>query len=266
MRGTDFMTTSKLIRGLACAGVLTAFAPAASAQSPNFPSLNDRGICPGIQVFGENIPIRLVKVIAPAPRTHFVEDKLSKPKSDCPSGTASCQRKGFVVAGDDLLAGWKNGAYSCVVYIAPNAKRVKGQFAETTGYLPTAALKEMPAPPAKPADWLGTWGRSSEADITISAAAGGKVKIAGQANYGSLDPGRVARGAVNVGELEGEATPQGNLMAFGEDYTDPGKPLGEDRSECRARFQLVGRFLVVEDNVGCGGANVSFTGVYIRLK
>ncbi|HRE22601.1 MAG TPA: hypothetical protein PKW21_16460 [Rhabdaerophilum sp.] len=60
---------------------------------------------------------------------------------------------------------------------------------------------------------------------------------------------------------------QGNLLAIGDDYTDPTKPWDEtDRSECRARLQLVGRYLVVEDNVGCGGANVSFTGVYIRLK
>lgn len=229
-------------------------------------TLNDRGICPGVLVFGEDIPIRLVKVISPAPRTHFIDDKLTNEKAGCPSVAPVCRRKGFVVPGDDMLAGWKNGPYSCVTYISPGAKRVKERFPETNGYLPTSALQDVPTPRAKPVDWLGKWSRSSEAEIEISAASGGKVKIAAQANYGSLDPGRISRGAVNSGELDGEATPQGNLMAFGEEYTDPTRPLGERGSECAVRFQLVGRFLVAEDNVGCGGNNVSFTGVYVRLK
>lgn len=238
----------------------------AASQAQPAETHNDRGICPGVQVYGETIPVRLMRVSAPAARTHFIEDQLSKPKSKCPSDAPECRRKGFVVPGDEVLAGWSRGGFHCVAYVSPNAKRVKGQFPETSGYLPAAALEEVKAPAATLSDWAGTWLRSAEAEITITALPGGKLKIAGEASYGSLDPGRVARGAINSGELEGENAPKGNALAIGEDYTDPSKPLGEDRSECRARLQLFGRYLLVEDNLGCGGMNVSFTGIYIRQK
>lgn len=262
------MMIDNSFRAALAAAILVAGLGAAAAQTtPKFPTLNEQGICPGVQVFGENIPITLMKVASPEKRVHFREDNLTKPKSGCPSENAACQRKGFVVPGDEVLAGWTNGAYRCVAYLSPNAKRVKGQFPETNGYVPAANLQPIAVPVAKASDWAGKWSRSAEADIEITALPDGTLKVMGQAAYGSADPGRVARGAVNVGEMEGERKPQGNMLAIGEDYTDPTKPWDEtDRSECRARLQLFGRYLVVEDNVGCGGANVSFTGVYIRLK
>jgi hypothetical protein len=247
-------------------GCAAAFAAFLGFSAPvNAQNLNDQGICPGVQVYGENIPVRLMRVVGSAPRVHFIEDTLSKPKSSCPSSAAECQRKGFVVPGDDLLAGWTKGAYLCTVYVSPNAKLVKGQFPETNGYLPQGALQAVPVPAAQLTDWQGKWTRSAEAEITITVEAG-KVKLAGQATYGAHDAGRVARGAINIGELEGEGFLKGNLMAVGEDYTDPTKPLGNDRSECRAKLHLFGRYLLVEDSGGCGGNNVSFTGIYVRLK
>jgi len=262
------MMIDNSFRAALAAAILVAGLGAAAAQTtPKFPSLNERNICPGVQVFGENIPITLMKVVSNDKRVQFRQDDLEKPKSGCPSENASCQRKGFVVPGDEVLAGWTNNAYRCVVYLSPKAKRIKGQFPETNGYIPSANLQPVAVPVAKASDWAGKWSRSAEADIEITALPDGTLKVMGQAAYGSADPGRVARGAVNVGEMEGERKPQGNMLAIGEDYTDPTKPWDEtDRSECRARLQLFGRYLVVEDNVGCGGANVSFTGVYIRLK
>ena len=252
---------------LAAAILATGLGAAVAQTTPKFPSLNERNICPGVQVFGENIPITLMKVVSNDKRVQFRQDDLEKPKSGCPSENASCQRKGFVVPGDEVLAGWTNNAYRCVVYLSPKAKRIKGQFPETNGYIPSANLQPVAVSVAKASDWAGKWSRSAEADIEITALPDGTLKVMGQAAYGSADPGRVARGAVNVGEMEGERKPLGNMLAIGEDYTDPTKPWDEtDRSECRARLQLFGRYLVVEDNVGCGGANVSFTGVYIRLK
>lgn len=249
------------------AAVVLGLTPLAAQQAPRFPSLNERNICPGVQVFGENIPITLMKVVSPDKRVHFREDDLAKSKNGCPSEKAACQRKGFVVPGDEVLAGWTNGAYRCVAYIAPGVKRVKGQFTETNGYLPAVALQPVAVPVAKAADWAGKWSRSAEAEITITAAADGALSVKGEALYGSFDQNRVANGAVHSGEIEGARKPQGNGLAIGEDYTDPTKPWDEtDRSECRARLQLFGRYLVVEDNMGCGGANVSFTGLYVRAK
>jgi hypothetical protein len=41
--------------------------------------------------------------------------------------------------------------------------------------------------------------------------------------------------------------------------------LGEnetDEYECKVSIRKVGKYLVVADNMQCGGANVSFSGVY----
>jgi hypothetical protein len=36
--------------------------------------------------------------------------------------------------------------------------------------------------------------------------------------------------------------------------------------DCRARLRLFGPYLAIEDNTGCGGMNVTFTGVYTRRR
>ena len=41
---------------------------------------------------------------------------------------------------------------------------------------------------------------------------------------------------------------------------------GEDQYDCKATIRLIGIYLVVADNMHCGGANVSFSGVYRKVK
>lgn len=227
------------------------------------PALAQEGFCSGVVAFGEESAIRLMRVESANPRVNFIENR-SKEKPGCPAETDACKRKGFVVPGDVVLAPAKPAPILCTSYIAPGAKAVKGVFTETSGYLPSSVLKEVPVGAPKLEEWAGKWSRSAEAEITMSTVPGGKLKVVGQATFGALDAGRVKRGAVNMGELEGERVPKGNMLALGEGY-DGSKPFGDDRSECRAKLRLFGRYLVVEDNGGCGGLNVSFTGVYVRL-
>lgn len=227
------------------------------------PALAQEGFCSGVVAYGEESAVKLMRVESANPRVNFIENR-SKEKPACPAETDACKRKGFVVPGDVVLAPAKPAPVICTSYIAPGAKQVKGVFTETSGYLPASVLKDVPLGAPKLEEWAGKWSRSAEAEITIASAAGGKLKVAGQATFGALDAGRVKRGAVNMGELEGERAPRGNMLALGEGY-DGTKPFGDDRSECRARLRLFGRYLVVEDNGGCGGLNVSFTGIYVRL-
>lgn len=225
------------------------------------PVFAQESTCNGVVSFGDESALRLMEVQGAGPRVHFIENR-SKQKPNCPAESEACKRKGFVVPGDQVLALANPAPMPCVSYIAPGARRVKGVFSETSGYLPASALKELPAAP-RLEDWAGTWSRNAEAEITLTTA-GGKIKVAGQATYGALDPGRVKRGGVNMGELEGEATPKGNMLPLGPGY-DGTRPFGDDRSECRAKLRLFGRYLVVEDNGACGGMNVSFSGIYVRL-
>ncbi|MCA0405254.1 MAG: hypothetical protein LCH39_03780 [Proteobacteria bacterium] len=222
--------------------------------------------CYGVVTFGrENPDIRLMQVVTSAQHMSFYQNRTEK-TPHCPVEVDSCQLKSFVVPGDLLLVGPDMDDFACGTFISPIARRVKNQFRETIGFVPLSELKVVntarPSPPA----WSGTWYRSAEAEIRIEQEEAGKIRIAGRATYGAFDPDRVKRGAVNIGALEGQVPlPNANMIALGEGY-DGATPLGDDRSDCRARLRLFGPYLVVEDNGGCGGNNVSFTGVYMRLK
>lgn len=249
------------MRRIAAVCALVLLLPAAAvAQNPKPEEVS----CLGVVSAGEESRPRLMKVAGTAPRVNFIESRSTK-KPSCPADTEACRRKGFVVPGDMVLAGVTANGLTCVSYFAPNAKRVKDEFPETSGFLPASALVEQPLTALTLDDWFGTWTRSAEGEIDILRSPSGKLKILGSATFGARDPRRAKVGAVNMGELDGEAQPKGNMVALGPGY-DGTKPFGDDRSECRAKLRLFGRYLVVEDNLACGGMNVSFTGIYVQLK
>src|ERR1700761_4362561 len=93
---------------------------------------------------------------------------------------------------------------------------------------------------------------------------GTAIAVSGEGTGGAPDPERVKRGGVNTGDIDAAATPRGNLTAIGSGYDGANPPDVTKVEDCRARLQLFGRYLVVEDNNGCGGLNVSFTGHYSR--
>jgi hypothetical protein len=220
--------------------------------------------CYGVVTFGRDNPdIRLMRVASKARRLPFYHDRTNR-MPYCPAEVDQCQMAAFVVPGDLLLVGPAMEDFACAAYRSPAARRVNDRLRETIGFVPLSGLEPVPAATPKPADWTGTWFRAAEARITIGPEAAGKLTISGQASYGAHDPERARRGAVNVGELDGiVALPTGAMIALGEGH-DGTAPFGDDRSECRARLRLFGPYLVVEDNGGCGGNNVSFTGVYRR--
>lgn len=218
----------------------------------------------GPVVTGEEVPVRLLRVRDSEPRTHFVADQAPS-RPGCPAAGEACRRRAFLLPGDLVIAGPERNGFHCVSYIAPDARKQKGKITETNGFLPADALAIVPLAPASPADWAGTWTRSEEGEITITPLADGRLRIAGEASFGAFDPGRVRRGAVNGGTLDGEARPSGNRIALGAGYDGAQPPGRVTDGECRARLRLFRRYLVVEDNSGCGGMNVSFDGVYVRL-
>lgn len=246
-------------RYLACLAVMVLSGLPALAQS------DPRNCYTGPLELGVDTPLRLMRVQSEAPRINFIESR-SDQKPACPSNAEACKRRGFLTPGDDVIAGLSHNGFTCVSYISPDAKRVRGKFPETSGFIPTADLVEMPLRvPTFPA-WQGTWSRNEEAEIKITGKPDGRLVVAGEATFGANDPDRVKRGAVNGGELQGEAAPRGNMLAIGEGY-DGAKPLALDMGgDCKARLRLLGRYLVVEDNLGCGGMNVSFIGFYVKLK
>jgi hypothetical protein len=206
--------------------------------------------------FDASKKLALVRIESKAPKVNFVSGP-SKKAPNCPSSEPACRLKAFLAPGDEALIEASDAPFVCATYVSARGT-------ETTGLLPRAAIQPVAPEILTAAKWDGEW-RRTEAKIVLKSR-GDVVKVSGSATYGAEDPERVKRGAVNLGELDGEAKPRGNALALGYDpdrSADLPTPEAA-KDSCAARLSLYGRYLVVEDNLGCGGLNVSFSGVYVR--
>lgn len=173
---------------------------------------------------------------------------------ECPAPSAACRDSAYLVAGDVVLT----LPTSIKDFVCSSYVNSKGR--ETSGWLPAAALEAMSAPPvAGTVSWLGTWHRT-EAVIKIKPAKNSALEFDGSATWGAADAGRVARGAVNTGDFDGIAKPQGDMLLI----AGAGVASFEKAGTCAVRMRRLGPYLLVEDNNACGGANVSFSGIYVR--
>ncbi|HWF78385.1 MAG TPA: hypothetical protein VN694_14560 [Caulobacteraceae bacterium] len=164
---------------------------------------------------------------------------------NCPPGDAGCTEPGhtpYVIPGDTVVVGARAGNAVCVAM--PNRQ------GDTAGWVAGSQVQPLPTPPAPPAAWVGHWTQygGDSIDLTLK---GGALVVSGAACWPACNASGKGR-VPNVGDLDGKATPAGNRLRIGSD------------DDCAAEMWLVGSYLVVFDNMGCGGMNVSFNGVYQR--
>lgn len=215
----------------------------------------DEGDCNGYNALSDGPEIALGRITDKAPRTYFVRGK-SDVKS-CPAATVACRAKAFLVPGDRIMIGATTGAFVCVDYV--NAKGV-----DRAGWLPAAAVGRDNLPPVVLGDWIGEWTRD-EANVKLKPGTrAGTIAVRGDATYGALDPDRVKRGAVNIGEIEGSIAAHGADLSFtmGANATLP--VTKGDETDCKVWMRRLGPYLLVDDNNQCGGMNVTFRGIYMR--
>jgi hypothetical protein len=162
----------------------------------------------------------------------------------CPALSAKCRQKAYVVAGDELIVSRTYGDFACAWFQPANGH-------ETVGWIELARTTSTEFDLNPPlARWLGTWEfYTGSLKITRSTKAGG-LSIAGEAFWHGVNPGNV-----HTGEVDAEGVPAGNTLALGE---------GDDL--CKITLRLVGIYLIADDNGDCGGANVTFDGVYRRKR
>ena len=199
------------------------------------------------------------RVVTKEARLNFIAGP-NKRTPACPSAESACRQKAYLVPGDEVLVDATDGAYVCTFFKSQGGT-------ETRGWLPRAAVQIALPEPAPARQWDGKWQRDREAQIVIKSRQD-EVEVSGNAMWGSYDPQRVKSGGIHVGELNGKGRPRGQTLAIGYDPDRSGFPPGKDQApdNCAAKLELYGRYLMVEDNGGCGGLNVSFTGIYVRVK
>lgn len=170
-------------------------------------------------------------------RVYFYGDDNDK----CPE-TASCRTRSYVVSGDTVITNRKRGDYVCA-WFAPT----KG--APTVGWLKASEL-ELPEilSDASEKVWIGEW-KYADNNITFAPAKlSGTLTVKGNAFWKGLGDN------IHIGELDGVAKHNDGKL----EYAD-----GNGEYDCRASMQLVTEmFLIVADNLNCGGMNVSFSGIY----
>jgi len=200
-----------------------------------------------------------------ARRVHFVMNGADR--AGCPNALAACVGRAFLVHGDLVVVTGTTGDYACAAFTgrAPGAR-------PSSGWLPRAAL--FPVSPARHVeqqaddDWLGDWRYGSEQRIRIRHMPDGRMKLDGDATFGGHDPARVQRGAVNTGDFAAIVAPASGYLGFL--VGDKGETLpydaqrAKDQILCGLRMWRAGPYLVVADNLQCGGNNVTFTGFYRR--
>ena len=226
--------------GLLLSAVLARTASAYDAYDP--------ANCNGAD-FDDKLAFTVSKVTA-QPRVNFVKSPYDDDftAAACPAATKACRKKSYLVAGDLVLVGRTQGDFTCVSYQSPLAKKQIW----ANGWLPSAALTPVaPMPSPKTPDWIGNWYHPG-GSIEIRSGDGGKLQVQG----GMTLP--TARDFHN-GDFKAQVAPQNDTIAFADD----GSNYGEG---CQVRMQRIGPWLAVVDNSGCGGAGVSFTGLYRRTN
>lgn len=168
--------------------------------------------------------------------------------------------RAYVVAGDVLMARDTRGRFTSVTFVN-RAGKTRSGWLDSTGLTRIAAGTR----------WQGAW-QAWESEIKVMPGRiGGTLHIEGSATWGGHDSERVARGGVHVGEFGVDVRANGDRIAFSVDESGengnmaaPFDDAPDEEYRCRVQLRLLGPYLLAHDNNACGGANVTFTGIYRR--
>lgn len=182
------------------------------------------------------------KLICSTPETSALDEKLSHAFKN------AYGRAGDKVGVRQSQRDWLNEELKGCI----DAACIKVTMAERITLLDEVASVGEPV-----ARWTGHFVRyenrkvdSDKASISILGMTSGRLNIKGSAIWIGQNEGQV-----NFGEMQGvtNASPVGNEAQF-------------DVEGCEAKLTLRGNDLIVENESGCGGLNVSFNGHYQRIK
>lgn len=171
-------------------------------------------------------------------RVYFYGDE----RDDCPQNK-NCRLQSYVIPNDEVIVSRTFGDFACV-WFQPR----KGS--ETVGWIPAANLVYQPEKNFALTDWLGAWSHGTSGIDITPAAAREMLLVKGDSYWQGLGDN------VHVSEIEETVAPRENILKIGE------KDEGED--DCRVTMRRVGKYMIVADNLNCGGVNVTFSGVYRR--
>lgn len=153
----------------------------------------------------------------------------------CPEKGAACKSQSFVREGGDVLVSKTRGGFACV-----------WQSHDAVGWVPAARVEVSQTFDRNPAlaAWAGDW-KFFDNHIQIALTPDGRrLHVNGHAFWHGLNEN------VHEGSMEGDAMPSANHLAI------------QAQTGCKLQLTLVNRRLAASDTRNCGGANVTFAGIY----
>ena len=164
-------------------------------------------------------------------------------EKDCPNGK-NCRQKSYLIPNDEIIVSRTFGNFACSWFQPKKGSETVGWIAVNNSQF-VEANENFDGK-----NWLGKWNYYDNSIEINKSEKTAFYKITGNAFWKGLGDN------IHIGELDGEAKPQGNLLKIGENSID--------EYECGVTLRLVGKYLIAFDNFNCGGANVTFSGVYIK--
>ncbi|HEY7853319.1 MAG TPA: hypothetical protein VIB82_10115 [Caulobacteraceae bacterium] len=175
----------------------------------------------------------------------FIASRMKR--AGCPNLSPSCRLLDQAEPGSLVVATSLTGPFACVVAVGPAPTLRAAQ-----GWLPLTRLRPVDTGHRTRAGWVGDWLAGPEQRLSIRVSGRRALSVHGTATWGAEDPARAAEGRVNIGEMTARGAPRGDRLDLAADGAD----------SCAARMWRLGPYLIVADNRRCGGANVSFAGIY----
>lgn len=173
-------------------------------------------------------------------RTYFYNDDSEK----CPV-SASCRSTSYVVPGDTVFTNRTRGEHVCSWFSGANG-------IAKVGWLRTSDI-DFPnmIHDASERVWLGEWRYGTNSISFAKTKIERNLSVKGSALWKGLGDN------VHIGELDANAAYKDGVL----EYSD-----GTSEFDCRATMRLaIEQYLIVADNGNCGGANVTFSGIYRKV-
>jgi hypothetical protein len=223
---------------LALAAALVAFGlPPSNGFADDQPKVESS--CLSYDSAYENAPLFTVKPDSGDRRVYFYADAKQCPANQpCPS-----RQKSFLVNGDVVFAGPSNNGFRCAYYGSAKGKII-------AGFIPIENLDPLKEDDSLSSEFVtGHW-KYEDDTIDIKPGPAGKVSGEGQAYY-----------RTDTTENDGAFSANAPLAPGQKELV-----FKESDTSCVVKLRRRGPYLVASDNGNCGGMNVSFEGIYTRLK
>jgi hypothetical protein len=157
----------------------------------------------------------------------------------CPKGK-NCRLKTYLVNGNEVLTSRTYGNFVCAWY-----ETKKGS--EVVGWLPIDKVEFPVFLSQKYEPWIGDW-KFYDNNLQIKRIKETEdFQVSGNAFWKGLSDN------IHIGEIDAKGALNESIIKLKQD-------------DCEMKLDLVIHYLVVSDNLKCGGANVTFSGVYRRFR